>query len=243
MLHLDPNSSYGVGNWIDPNDPPRIEDQQSLVTLEDESLTVGLQSLVISDPDVDPSYHVAYELTLYGGENYLQSENVVTPGANYTGLLTVPVTVSDGAADSQTFDLQIEVLPVNDAPVITGQNALETLERTAVTIFVQDVVIDDPDNEVAEMTLVVQDGAGYSRVDNTITPNAGILGDLAIGIVVSDGNLDSEIFQLQVVVKARPVTKSRSGGGSAGLLLIIILLLVGWSRFSRSPGRKITKNV
>ena len=112
-----------------------------------------------------------------------------------------------------------------------------------MTITVQDVLIDDPDNLMADMTVALQDGTGYSRVDNTITPNAGIIGNMAVGIVASDGNLDGEIFRLLVVVKARPVAKSRSGGGSAGILLIAFLLLLGWSRISRLHRCKIAKFV
>ena len=202
LFHLDPNRSYGVGNWIDANDAPLIEGQEPIATLEDETLTISPDSLVITDADVDPSYHMAYEITLYGGDNYTHSDQLVTPATNYAGLLTVPITVNDGAADSQTFELQVDVMPVNDAPVITGQNPLQTLERSPLTITVQDLSVDDPDNEVVDLTIAIQDGAGYQRTDNTITPDPGIAGDLQVGVVVSDGELESGTFQLLVLVTA-----------------------------------------
>lgn len=226
LFHLDPNRSYGVGNYLNTNDPPEIDSQQPVSTLEDEVLTISTDFLVITDPDVDPRFHAAYEITLYGGDNYTHSELEVTPDTNYAGTLTVPVTANDGAADSPTFELQIDVIPVNDAPVVTGQNPLTTREQTSITISVQDVVIDDPDNHAADMTIFVQDGAGYQRVNNTITPNAGVIGALQVGVVVNDGELDSETFTLAVMVTANPPPKKkRGGGGSVDPLLLILLLL------------------
>ncbi len=200
LFHLDPNRSYGAGNWIDVNDAPVIEGQEPLATLEDNALTISADSLVINDPDVDPSYHVAYVLTLYNGVDYTQSGQRVTPTANFEGLLTVPISASDGAADSPTFQLQIDVMPVNDAPVITGQNPLQTMERTPLTITAQDLNIDDVDDAVADLAIFVQDGAGYQRVGNTITPELGIVGELQVGVVVSDGELESETFMVLVFV-------------------------------------------
>ena len=200
LFHLDPNRSYGAGNWIDVNDAPLIEGQEPLATLEDNALTISADSLLINDPDVDPGYHVAYELTLYDGVNYTQSGRQVTPAADFSGLLTVPVSASDGAADSPSFQMQIDVMPVNDPPVIAGQNPLQTLERTPLTITTQDLDIDDVDNAVSDLAVFVQDGAGYLRVGNTITPELGIVGDLPVEVVVSDGELESETFMVLVFV-------------------------------------------
>jgi hypothetical protein len=104
LFHLDPNRSFGAGNWLDTNDAPNIEDQHPLSTLEDEAITICPSSLEITDDDVDPRFHVAYDITLHGGDNYTRSGRQVTPTTDYSGLLTVPVTASDGAADSQTKD-------------------------------------------------------------------------------------------------------------------------------------------
>jgi len=227
LFHLDPNRGYGIGNWIDTNDPPVIDAQQPLTTLEDEALTISPNFLVITDPDVDPRFHVAFEITLYGGDDYTQSGLEVMPDTNYAGTLIVPVTVNDGAADSQTFELQIDVIPVNDAPVVTGQNPLATRERTAITITIQDVAIDDPDNDMADMTIEVQDGAGYQRVNNTITPDPGIVGSLQVGVVISDGDLESEPFMLSVTVTASPPPKKKRGGGGSMDLLMLAFLLLG----------------
>ncbi len=202
LFHLDPNRGYGVGNWFDQNDPPGIDAQALLKTREDESLTVDAGSLVISDPDVDARFHAAYDVTLFTGENYVHSGKVITPAKNFNGTLTVPVTVSDGGSDSEIFALLVDVTPVNDPPVINGQRALATPEQTPLTIRIQDVQVTDPDNEPGDLAIAVQDGAGYRREGNSITPEAGIVGELRAGIVVTDGELGSAVFSLVVLVAA-----------------------------------------
>lgn len=200
LFHPDPNRSYGVGNWINVNDAPVIDSQEPLAVLEDEALAISPDSLVINDPDVDPRYHVTYEITLNGGDNYTHSDQLITPAANYAGPLTVPITVNDGAADSQIFQLQIDVTPVNDAPVITGQIQLETLERSPLAVGVQHLIIFDPDNNVPELLVTVKDGVGYQRSGNTITPEPGVFGDLLVPVMVSDDEFDSNEFPLIVTV-------------------------------------------
>jgi len=200
LFHLDPNRSYGVGNFLNQNDPPIIDGQLPLEVVEEESLTVSVSDLLVNDPDVDTDYHASFEISLFGGDNYSQSGAVVTPEKDFNGLLRIPTTVSDGAADSQIFQLQINVTPVNDAPDITGQFELSTLERSPLTIGVRDLIIVDPDNNESELAITVEDGVGYMRAGNTITPEPGIVGDLMVPVTVSDGEFDSTEFILTVTV-------------------------------------------
>lgn len=200
VFHLDSNRGFGAGSWFDMNDPPAIDAQQPLQVLEDEILTLSTENLVITDSDIDPAYHVEFYLALFGGDNYSHDGLSVTPAPNYFGTLTVPITVSDGAAESQTFGLQIRVIPVNDPPIITGQRPLETLERTPLSIEIQNVNIVDPDNELAELTIDVKDGIGYQRTNNVITPELGVVGNLPVTIVAGDGELESGLFQLMVLI-------------------------------------------
>ena len=200
LFHLDPNRGYGVGNWLDINDPPTIDAQQPLQMLEDETLTLSADSLVINDPDIDAAYHAAFALTLHGGANYSRDELSVAPDADYFGTLIVPVTVSDGAADSPTFDLEIEVTPINDPPVITGQSAVQTRERTPVTINLSDVTVRDPDNAASELAITVLDGADFQRSGNTITPILGATGQILIPVTVSDAETTSAPFDLVATV-------------------------------------------
>jgi hypothetical protein len=109
LFHLEPNRSYGVGNWFNDNDAPVIEGQVPLATPQGEPLTISTDDLTIDDPDIDPAYHAEFKLTVYGGENYSVAGTEVAPEAGFTGSLQVPVSVNDGAAESTTFELRIGV--------------------------------------------------------------------------------------------------------------------------------------
>ena len=308
LFHLEPNRSYGIGNWFNVNDAPVIESQEVLNTGEGESLPIDTTLLTISDADIDPVYHVDFELTVYGGNNYTYDNGELTPDAGFTGTLVVPISVNDGAAESATFellvsvgtdkvapevlgqvplqtledqpivislddlvvnfpggdpaslavivhagqfyshtgttvtplanffgvlsvpvtvsdgllesdvfDLVISVVAVNDAPSIIGQHALQTLERTPIEIRVGDLLISDPDDELSELSVRVLDGIGYQRVGNTVTPDADIIGALDVKVVVSDGQLDSDTFDLSIQVIADSVPPEISLIGSAAI--------------------------
>ena len=175
------------------NDQPVIDSQSVLSVNEDTSLVLSLNDVSISD--VDSS---SFTFSVGSGVNYSVSDATITPEEDFNGVLTVPVTVSDGAADSDPFDLMVTVNAVNDAPVITGQSTLVTLESTALTIALSDLIITDPDD--SSFTLAVYSGANYSVSGATITPTADFNGALTIPVTVNDGEVDSTTFNLLVTV-------------------------------------------
>jgi hypothetical protein len=317
LFHLEPNRSYGIGNWFNVNDAPVIESQEVLDIEAGESLAIDTSLLTISDPDVDAAYHVDYKLTVYAGNNYTYLNGVLTPDAGFTGTLAVPISVNDGAAESATFELlvsvgtdkvapqilgqvplqtledqpivisiddlvvdslgddpaslavivhagqfyshtgttvtplanfsgalavpvtvsdglvesdvyvlSVAVIPVNDAPSISGQHPLQTIERTPIEISTENLLLSDPDNELSELSVRVLDGADYQRVGNTVTPEPGVVGTLSVGIVASDGELDSDIFDLLVQVTADSVPPE--------------IVLIGSATVSVRPGNAYT---
>ena len=155
----------------------------------------------MSDPD--NSYPTGFTLAVQDGTNYTRVGNTITPAADFSGTLTVPVTVNDGTDDSNVFNLSVTVTAVNDAPEITGQTALETAEETALGITLADLTVSDPDNSYpADFTLAVQDGTNYTRVGNTITPATDFNGTLTVPVTVNDGTADSGVYNLSVTVSA-----------------------------------------
>ena len=199
-LHLTPNRGFGVGSFADLNDPPRIVSQADLETLEDGRLTLETDDLEIVDDDVDERFHAAFELSLEEGANYTVDTHDVVPDPNFFGTLSVGIRVSDGGASSDLFPLAIEVLPVNDPPVISGQQPATAIERLPFEISLELLIVNDVDHDPAALQLAVEDGIGYTRSDNTITPLPGST-LLSVPISVSDG-LDADTFDLQVTVLA-----------------------------------------
>jgi len=181
--------------------PPVITGQATLSTNEDTSIQIDINSLVVSDPDTSPS---SLSIALSPGANYTLSGKTVIPAANYNGVLTVPVTVSDGFNTSASYPLQITVTAVNDRPVITGQNLLSIQQNQSVTLKVTDFIINDPDNNYpADFTLFISTGTNYSITSGTtVKPDPNFVGTLQIPVFVKDFVVNSPIFTMQLQVSA-----------------------------------------
>ena len=128
-----------------------------LYTSPGEPLTITVDVLVISDPDIDPAYHVDYALTVYGGDNYTVAGAEVAPEAGFTGILRVPVSVNDGAAESPTFELRIDVGTVADTvpPEITLIGpATVTVQLGAVYTDAGATATDNVDGDITDRIVV-----------------------------------------------------------------------------------------
>src|SRR5688500_16890759 len=183
------------------NKKPKIVGQVELSTLEDQSITILMSHLRVEDPD-DWFYPWGFTMLLYPGSNYTLQGTVVTPALNFSGVLTVQVSVHDGEDESNKFDLLISVNPVNDRPVITGHSAVSTNQDQPITIQPDHVKVADPDNAYPTgFSLKVHPGSNYSVSGNQVTPAASFVGTLSVPITVSDGQLESDPYNLPVDVK------------------------------------------
>ena len=102
------------------NDAPVITGQtpNPIPLQQATSLTIVFSHLVVTD--VDDTYPQGFTLTVLNGSNYSRNGNTITPTASFTGTLTVPVRVNDGAANSNTFNLAVNVTSSNQPPVIVA---------------------------------------------------------------------------------------------------------------------------
>lgn len=176
-----------------------------LVTSVNEPVTIELTNLIVLDADPLPVYPEGYTLEINPGRNYEVNENTITPSPDFTGVLRVPVRVSDGTFRSRPFNLRIEVNPKeNEVPVITGHEPLNVRVDQTLTIGLQHLQVEDPDNNYPDdFTLTVASGPNYSVNDNTITPNPEFVGTLNVPVTVNDGEDDSEPFSVKVEVTPR----------------------------------------
>ncbi|MBK7319521.1 LamG-like jellyroll fold domain-containing protein [Candidatus Villigracilis affinis] len=199
----DNSNAFNLSVTVNPvNDAPVITGQTPLSTNEDTALTITLANLIVSD--VDNTYPTGFSLTVQSGANYTFVGNTITPAANFTGTLTVPVVVNDGTANSVPFNLTVTVTPVNDAPVITGQNPLSTNEDTALTIVLANLIVADVDNTYPTgFSLTVQSGTNYTVAGTTITPSTNFIGTLTVPVLVNDGTANSNVFNLTVTVNTQ----------------------------------------
>ena len=179
------------------NDAPVISGQMPLTTPEGQGIALGIEDLIITDPDNDGASLV---LSIVAGNNYSVTGNVITPVPGFNGTLTVPVSVSDGVA-STPFNVAIDVTPVNDVPVITGHDPLSMTEESSITLLIENVTVEDADNTFpTDFTLTVQAGTDYTFSANTVTPAPDFTGTLSVNVVVSDGQSTSEPHAVAISV-------------------------------------------
>lgn len=115
--------SLTVNVTIEPvNDAPVITGHNPLSTPQNTPLTIILADLLVTD--VDNAYPNGFSLTVLSGANYSLDGSTITPIPEYMGILTVPVKVNDGAADSNTFDLDVEVAKPSRTYYVDKNNVL-----------------------------------------------------------------------------------------------------------------------
>ena len=185
------------------NDPPVITGQSPdpLTTAEDQPVTIDFSNLLVSDPD--GAYPSGFTLSVSAGTNYSVSETTVTPAADFVGTLTVPITVNDGAVNSNTFDLEINVSAENDVPIITGQSVLSVDEDNSITIMLSNLTVTDNDNPYpAGFSLALSPGTNYTLSGTTVIPAVNYSGALSVQATVNDGTTSSAPFDLQITVNS-----------------------------------------
>lgn len=207
------------------NDAPQISASSTITTLEDTPVELSLAQFTVSDVDSSSSN---MELLVLAGQNYQVNGVTVTPGANFNGELLVNVRVSDGLAESKTFQALVNVSAVNDAPVVTGQVAISVLEDSDFDIKQSSLNITDPDSPSSAFVINVLAGDNYSVTNGSITPKANFNGNLTVQIRVSDGELESALFAVLVQVNAvndAPVANSDAVTITEGSSAIVIDVL------------------
>jgi hypothetical protein len=181
------------------NDAPVITGHNPVTTNEDVSRTIGLADLMVSDPD--NAYPAGFTLVVSPGVNYTLTGNTVTPAPDFSGTLDVQVQVSDGLISSNILNLPVQVVAVNDPPLITGQVPVQTAEDTPVTIQLSHLTVLDVDNNYPSgFTLIVSPGTNYTASGSTVLPGIDFNGTLNVNVMVNDGVSSSAPFAFQIQV-------------------------------------------
>ena len=196
---------FNVSITVEPNPvqnvKPTIIGQNPLSILNTETLSLQLSHLFVTDPD--DTYPNGFTLKVYAGSGYTFTGTTIKPEANFTGTLTVKVSVNDGEDDSNVFDLKVTVTApaMNVKPVITGQQELTTFRNTPLTLRLTHLIVSDPDDEYpGTFTMQIVPGSNYSVSGSIVTPSQNFIGTLLVGVRVNDGTVWSEQFLLTVTV-------------------------------------------
>lgn len=190
-------NTVALNETITPvNDPP-LAVNDHFTTSEDQPLTIPLSSLLANDSDVDgDSLSVISAQTTAGGTLSLVNGNLVfTPNPNYFGPASFQYTISDGHGGTASATVNIDVTPVNDAPVARNDEGSVTASQSLIVSAAEGVIQSTStpagrDTDVDGDTLLVTKASAGSGAPATDVPNGGVTiagtyGDL---LLRSDGS-------------------------------------------------------
>ncbi|HEY0334824.1 MAG TPA: Ig-like domain-containing protein [Stenotrophomonas sp.] len=181
--------SHAHVDVLSVNDAP-ISSDLSLTTSEGAPLVA---TLVASDPDGDTLSFNIIGAPTHGTLvlNTLTGQFTYSPMAGYHGADSFVVSVSDGqgSATSSTVNLQIE--PINQAPVANDDIAI--VDQGASVMVAVRTNDSDADGDALTVVAVTQGANGSVVIDGVTgnplyTPNAGFVGADTFSYTVSDGH-------------------------------------------------------
>jgi len=215
--------AYTALNWAsEPNSAP-IADSQSVDTPEDISLAITLTA-TDSDPNDTLTYTIVNEPTC--GVLSGTTPNVTyTPNPDYYGSDSFFFKANDGRTDSNIAKVEIDVTPVNDAPVAQDQS-VSTTKGILVNIT---LTATDPEGDTLMYTIVTSPSSGSlsGTVPNvTYTPNQGFIGADSFTFRVNDGTVDSDTATVSITVTEVPTTPT-------------VTVSISMSKDSRVAGKNI----
>lgn len=151
---------------------------------------------------------------------------LITPIEDVFGQATVSVKLRDdgGAEFGGQFESGVQTFTITvfdgpEPPVITAYSGATTLaEDGTLTFSLTDFTVTDPDSTFPDdFTLTVQSGDNYSANGSTLTPDQDFNGTLSVDVVVNDGIVNSDPFNISIdvtPVNDQPVVASYDGASS-----------------------------
>ncbi|WP_045495939.1 tandem-95 repeat protein [Vibrio hyugaensis] len=180
---------------LEVNDPP-IAGATSYSVNEDEVITISSEQLLANASDVEGE--VAIDSVSYSGSDGIFTDNgdgtfSFAPNANFDGDVSLDVVVVDEDGATAATNANIDVLPINDAPV-SGNLAYSVDEDNSITLSQEQLLAQASDVEGDALTasnLVVDGDATVTANDDgsfTITPDANFNGDIDLSFDITDGD-------------------------------------------------------
>ena len=182
--------------YVQPsNDPPEISDILDQEISEDSILEIQIDA---QDIDMDS---LTFNATCDNADiSIIDNILTVTPPLNFSGDLSVIVSVTDGEFSDDT-EFNIAVLPQNDAPELSNTLIQEMDEDSVleIQIIAQDVDL-DPLNFDAYLSSYDNASLDLNEDIITITPNENWFGELIVNVFAYDpsGASDSETIIVNV---------------------------------------------
>lgn len=178
---------------LNVNDDPVITEDAVTSTNEDE-----FYSIILTATDIDPTMDTftwsfisdAEWLVIDEMQGYLNG----TPTNDDVGTYWINVTADDGNGGTDWYNFTIEVLNINDDPVILPVELMPAIEDVFFTVSFQGV---DIDPSLDTLTWSLETNADWLAIDTSTgeingTPENGDVGEFWVNLSVSDGNGGSD---------------------------------------------------
>ncbi|WP_296188707.1 cadherin-like domain-containing protein, partial [Pseudomonas sp. UBA1879] len=192
----------------------------TLTTLEDQSLVIKASTLLANDSDPDSTTLTINSLQggdpktpasvfdngkLVGSVVMDATGNVIyTPAKDVYGLVKFSYTITDGANTSNVAYVTVNVLPVNDAPVLD----LNTADGAAATGYANTFTL-------GHEGVAIASAVGISDVDNTTLQSATVtINGFKTGDTLAYGALPGSISVTSNAAGVLTLTSKNAGGSS-----------------------------
>ncbi|MDR9829636.1 tandem-95 repeat protein, partial [Vibrio sp. FNV 38] len=194
---------------VEVNDPP-IAGPTSYTIDEDSVLTFNESQVLANASDIDGDVELV-------GINYDGPDGVFSingdgtcsfaPNENFNGEVQLNVTIIDDDGATVETVINVDVLPLNDAPV-SGDTAYQVDEDGSITISQEQLLSQASDvegDDLSAANLIVDGNAEVTANDDgsfTITPDADWNGDIDMHFDITDG---TDVIQATADLTVNPV--------------------------------------
>ena len=205
---LDVSQTYDLKVTVNPeNIAPEILSQEDLDIDEDTELSLLLDHFTYTDEDsTDPT---EFSLIIQPGDNYELEGTTISPAPDFYGSLSIPVQITDGKDVGPTYNVEVTVNPVNDAPEILDQVDISSIQHQKIELTLDLLEYIDIDNSSDQIKVRILKDKNYEIVEtNMILPNSSYTGILTIPLRLYDGTDESDIFDFIITID--PVTSLSS---------------------------------
>lgn len=210
------NAATVTLNLAPVNDIPLLGENQSLETDEDSQLSFNLNTATDVDGDI-LNYRIispipAHSGTITGcGDSTTSTTCTFTPAENFNGVINFTYTVNDGQVDAVgVAQVDINVIAVNDAPVVGADQIFATSEDTPLNFRLSDAsdIEGDPLNYIVVLSPMNGQLTGCGQGDDsqncTFIPDRDFHGSVNFTYKVNDGQDDSQSVA-KVTINIAPV--------------------------------------
>ncbi|MEZ8969161.1 tandem-95 repeat protein [Vibrio cyclitrophicus] len=195
---------------LEVNDPP-VAGPTSYTIDEDSVLTFSESQILVNASDVEGDVELV-------GINYDGSDGIFTvngdgtcsfaPNENFNGQVQLGVTIQDESGATVETHINVDVLPINDAPV-SGDLAYTINEDSSITLGQEQLLAragDIDSDNLEAINLSTDENATIQQNEDgsyTITPNADYNGDLDLSFDIIDN--DGGEVQVGLDITVNPV--------------------------------------